>query len=62
MKNSQSSLLLLLAFILGCSIISLGQSTSRAKGAPANVKTKSQQDTEFDRAVKLQTKPTRQVD
>src|SRR6478752_276922 len=53
MKNSQSSLLLLLALILGCSVISLGQATSRAKGAPANPKSTSQQDAEFDKAVKL---------
>jgi tetratricopeptide (TPR) repeat protein len=52
MKNSQSSLLLLLALILGCSVISLGQATSRAKGAPANPKSTSQQDAEFDKAVK----------
>ena len=53
MKNSHSSLLLLLAFILGCSIVTPGQSASRPKGAPANAKTTSQQDIEFDRAVKL---------
>jgi tetratricopeptide (TPR) repeat protein len=52
MKNSQSSLLLL-AFILGCSIVTLGQSASRAKGAPAKATTTAQQDAEFDKAVKL---------
>jgi tetratricopeptide (TPR) repeat protein len=53
MKNSPSSLILLLAFILGCSIVTPGQSASRPNGAPANAKTTSQQDAEFDRAVKL---------
>jgi tetratricopeptide (TPR) repeat protein len=53
MKNSHSTLLLLLSFIMGCSIVTLGQSSSRPKGAPPNAKTTSQQDTEFDRAVKL---------
>src|SRR6478672_10099037 len=52
MKNSQSSFLLL-AFFLGCSILTLGQSASRPKGTPANAKTTSQQDAEFDKAVKL---------
>jgi tetratricopeptide (TPR) repeat protein len=53
MKNALISLILPAALLLGCTVITSGQSTSKAKRPPANAKAISQQDAEFDKAVKL---------
>ena len=53
MKNALISLTLPLALFLGCAVITSGQTASRAKRPPVKAKTTSQQDAEFDKAVKL---------